>query len=166
MTLPGVLHDNQVLIKAFQKDCQDACRVLLDSLCSSVDAETSSTIKEANRQHKASESGLKLIYEPTKPAKKDVQDNIHTDGGTFTLLFYNEEGLHVHLSKEDKWGFVTPRAGCAVVNVADSLASASKQRFHSPTHRVTQFEDGFLKRTYLSYYLRPNNEYIAQIRCN
>jgi isopenicillin N synthase-like dioxygenase len=129
---------------------------MLSALSDHLDANKGmSRLENFHRPEEVSDSGLKLIYEPSLDHVKDVVDNLHTDSGTFTLLFYDGLGLEAELLDQQKWAFTPMIDGCALINVADSLQRLSDHIYHSPQHRVTQPFDGFAKRYYISYFLRP-----------
>lgn len=145
--LPAPLKDQGKILQEFSAGCHGATHTMLNSL--------SPALAEQHRAGQPSDTGLKLIYEPTLDKVSDVGDNLHTDSGTFTLLFYDQWGLHGYLPDSQKWAFTPPQEGCALINVADSLQRLSGGTYHSPKHRVTQPIDGAAKRYYLSYFLRP-----------
>ncbi|KAK6343983.1 hypothetical protein TWF696_007634 [Orbilia brochopaga] len=154
LKLPEILHYSKHTMKCFSEICHDATLTMLRSLSSSVSAK--SPFEHSHSKTQLSDSGLKLVYEPCVEQKAQVVENKHTDGGTLTVLFYNDWGLHVKL-RDGSWGFVEPIEGCAVVNVADWLEWMSGGQLRSPLHRVTQPMDGFRKRYFLSYFLRPGH---------
>ena len=128
---------------------------MLSRLSDALQLERSERFENHHRGGHASNSGLKLIYEPSLDKLASVGDNTHTDSGTFTFLFYDQWGLHVQLPEARNWAFAAPVPGCALINVANSLERLSGKKLHSPVHRVTQPVDGFAKRYYISYFLRP-----------
>lgn len=139
-----------------------ACRLLLASLSSSLGYEGADSLAKLHEKSDTSESGLKFITEPTLARIADVGDNLHTDGGTFTVVFCEKFGLQAYFPSTDQWGFIRPKEGCCVVNVADALGRFSKGKLHSPKHRVTQIEDGAGERFYLSYFLRPSHKHLTK----
>ena len=153
--LPGPLGDNAELLKRFSKLCHTASQTMLSSVSDALGLDDSERFEQWHRPSEGSESGLKVIYEPSLTKLADVGDNLHTDGGTFTLVFCEQWGIQAYLGEGSKWGFTAPMAGCALVNVADSLQRLSNGRLHSPKHRVTQPVDGFAKRYFVAYLLRP-----------
>jgi len=156
--LPGVLGENASVLKRFSENCDAACYTMLSSLSDALQLQGSRRFEESHRRAETSDSGLKLIYEPSLEKLADVGENLHTDSGTFTLLFYDLWGLHAEVQDaKHQWAFIAPKDGCALINVADSLHKLSGDRLHSPRHRVTQPGDGFAKRYYLSYFLRPEH---------
>lgn len=134
------------MVHRFSIACQEASLAMLKCL--------SSPLAVHHRAGQPSETGLKFISEPALPKVSDVGDWTHTDGGTLTMLFYEDWGLQTYLPASKQWAFIPPQVGCVVVNVANSLQRMSGQ-FHSPKHRITQVKDGAAKRYYLSYFLRP-----------
>jgi isopenicillin N synthase-like dioxygenase len=139
-----------------------ACRVLLASLSASLGRDGVDSLDKFHDKSDTSESGLKFIDEPTLTRIADVGDNLHTDGGTFTVIFCERFGLQAFFPSSNQWGFIPPQEGCCVVNVADALSRFSDGTLHSPKHRVTQVEDGTGERFYLSYFLRPSHKYVSK----
>ncbi|KAM7187842.1 Oxoglutarate/iron-dependent dioxygenase [Naviculisporaceae sp. PSN 640] len=158
LKLPAVLQEKTDLVRKFNQICHSATMSMLSSLSDSMGLRGDQRFETYHRTDDTSDTGLKLIREPTLASAADVVENKHTDSGTFTLLFYERLGLHVYLPEEDRWEYApVPAPGCALVTVADSLQRLSGGQFHSPLHRVTQPRDGADKRFYLSYFLRPSH---------
>lgn len=156
--LPPILQAESGLVRDFNGLCHAAAMSLVSSLSDSLGLKGDGRLELHHLQRDSSDTGLKLICEPSLAAAAAVVENKHTDSGTLTMLFYERPGLHVYLPKQDVWDFVAvPDPGCAFVTVADSLQRLSGGRFHSPLHRVTQPTDGAEKRYFLSYFLRPSN---------
>jgi isopenicillin N synthase-like dioxygenase len=158
LTLPDILEDSRATLTKFSNLCHLACLTMLKCLSESLKLQGNDRLECYHRHGHLSDSGLKLIYEPSLAKLADVQENRHTDSGTFTLLFYDQWGLHINFKGTEDWAFAAAKPGCVLVNVADSLQRLSNGAFHSPTHRVTQPRDGFSKRYYLSYFSRPEQE--------
>ncbi|KAF3914662.1 hypothetical protein AA313_de0204395 [Arthrobotrys entomopaga] len=150
--LPHLLRPSKYTVKFFSEICHNAALTMLQIFAEA--NLTAKSFEECHDKSKSSNSGLKLVYEPCIQKKSKVIENKHTDGGTLTILFYDEWGLNAQLPDGD-WAFAAPMPGCALVNVADSLERASERKLRSPVHRVTQPVDGFVKRYFLSYFLRP-----------
>jgi isopenicillin N synthase-like dioxygenase len=149
--LPPILQQRVDLVNLFSERCHSACLAMLSCLSTAL----GKRFEQFHRQDAPSDSGLKLIYEPCKEKTADVVDNLHTDSGTLTFLFYDKLGLEVELVDQNTWAFTPVLEGCALINVANSLQRLSGNVLHSPRHRVTQVSDGFAERYYISYFLRP-----------
>lgn len=162
--MPAVFHAKKQLITDFSNGLDEACRIMLDSLSTSLGLTGDESLAKHHKETESSESGLKFIDEPTLARLADVGDNLHTDGGTFTVVFCEKDGLQTYLPSVDQWAFVPPKAGCAVLNVANALSKMSQGKLHSPQHRVTQMEDGAQRRIYLSYFLRPTHAAKAALK--
>ncbi|KAK6362852.1 hypothetical protein TWF730_000305 [Orbilia blumenaviensis] len=156
LCLPQSLQPNRHTLKYFSEICHNAALTMLRSLSASISPDE--LFENYHQKSKQSDSGLKLVYEPCIPKKAEVLENKHTDSGTLTILFAEELGLHVQLL-DGSWGYTPSISGCAVVHVADSLQFMSGGRLRSPVHRVTQPVDGFMKRYFLSYFLRPEDAF-------
>ncbi|XP_044718949.1 uncharacterized protein HRG_07514 [Hirsutella rhossiliensis] len=108
LTFPALMEEQAQLVNNFHSGCHDAAHVLLARLADAL----SLPLQEKHRSDQSSESGLKLIAEPTVPLATNVLENKHRDSGTLTMLFYDRWGVQVCLSGEDeeerqqKWVFV------------------------------------------------------------
>ncbi|KAG9241501.1 hypothetical protein BJ878DRAFT_520462 [Calycina marina] len=145
--LPQALREQWNRISEFSSGCDDTCLTMLNSL--------STDFAVHHRTGQPSDTGLKAVLHPSVAKLSEVGETLHTDGGTMTLLFYMDWSIHAFLSDAERWAFIPPLEGCALINVGDSLQKMSGGELHSPAHRVTQPFDGAKKRYYLSYYLRP-----------
>lgn len=152
-TMPQLFQRDWAKISSFITGCDEACLTLLKSL--------SEDFMLHHRADHPSDSGLKFVLHPSLAHLSDVGENLHTDSGTLTLLFYKDWSIHAFLPDADRWAFIPPPPeGCTLVNVADTLQTLSEGKLHSPKHRVTQPIDGANNRYFLSYFLRPENEWI------
>ncbi|KAJ5886857.1 Clavaminate synthase-like protein [Penicillium subrubescens] len=105
LSLPPILDEERDLVRQFNELCHAATISLLSSLSDSLSLEGDKRFETHHRTTDSSETGLKLICEPSLAKAADVVENKHTDSGTFTLLFYERVGLHVYLPEEDRWDF-------------------------------------------------------------
>ncbi|KAH8646946.1 hypothetical protein BGZ60DRAFT_474569 [Tricladium varicosporioides] len=147
--LPQMFQDQGKKITEFIAGCDEACLTLLNSL--------SLDFAVHHRPNEPSDTGLSLVRAPSSPKLSDVPNSTHTDGGTLTMLFYDEWSLQAFLPDAKIWAFTPILEGCVLVNVANSLEKLSGGKLHSPRHRVTQPFDGEKDRLFLSYFLRPEN---------
>ncbi|MCJ1384243.1 hypothetical protein MMC17_007359 [Xylographa soralifera] len=97
LLLPSILKDKAEQLKHFSELCHSACQTMLSCLSDALKLDNTSRFEKSHGEGEPSDSGLKLIYEPSLTNLIDVGDNKHTDSGTFTLLFYDQWGLHVKL---------------------------------------------------------------------
>lgn len=150
--LPKILAERSSALDNLHVHCHSAAHALLARLAESL----SVPFDSFHRPGEPSETGLKLIEEPTVDKVSEVVENKHTDSGTFTILFYEQASLQINIPGSDDWVFPPPPPpGCAIVHGGNSLKRISNDRLQSPLHRVTQTEDGAGKRYFLSYFLRP-----------
>ncbi|KAL3425176.1 2og-fe oxygenase family protein [Phlyctema vagabunda] len=147
--LPQVLQEYGDVIHRFSTLCHQVSLTMLTAL--------SPPLLNNHRSTQPSNTGLKLISEPSLARLADVGDHTHTDGGTLTMLFYESLGLQSYHPIDDVWAFIPPWDGRVVINVADSLQRLSGETYHSPKHRITQVGDGAEERYYLSFFLRPED---------
>lgn len=106
--------------------------------------------------------GLKFESVPMEERLEDVPPSEHTDMGTLTLLFCPEYTTELRVpgttKPNERWEFIEPRQGCAIVNVADSLQRLTSGQLMSSLHRVGQPHPGAAERFCMLYYLRPDSQ--------
>lgn len=88
-----------------------------------------------------------------------IGHNKHTDVGSLTFLLAGQWGLQFLSPESNRWEFIEPRRGHAIINVGDSLRFPSKGELASVVHRVIplkkrQDEDRYS----IAYFLRMNND--------
>ena len=155
---PDAMRKHGEVLKRFSNGCHGACQTIIARLSDALQLEEKKRFDQYHRDGQPSDTGLKLIYEPSLAKLSDVGDNLHTDSGTLTLLFYDRWGLSAYAPAQGNFAFPAPlEDGCALINVGDSLQRLSGDRLLSPKHRVSQPVDGAEKRYYLSYFLRPEH---------
>jgi isopenicillin N synthase-like dioxygenase len=154
---PSILIEHAGLLERFLSLSHRITYTMLSRLSDALNLVGDHRFENSHREGEPTDTALKLIYEPTQACLADVVENKHTDFGTLTLLFGEQWGLHVELPETNTWGFVEPRAGYAVVNVADSLEHLSGKKLHSGVHRITQLVDVLQERYYIVYLLRPES---------
>ncbi|KAF7630299.1 hypothetical protein COH20_005354 [Aspergillus flavus] len=133
LSLPEVLAVTESSLNSLHQHCYIAANMLLDCLSNALNI----PINEYHRDILPSESGLKLVSEPS-------------------VANASEPGLQINIPGSDEWAFPKPPApGCAIVYGGNFLKLMSNGVLQSPLHRVTQLEDGAGKRFFLSYFLRP-----------
>ncbi|KAL3961797.1 hypothetical protein ACCO45_003320 [Purpureocillium lilacinum] len=100
---------------------------------------------------------LRYLYVPPALRSRTVGHNKHTDIGSITVLFTDQWGLQVMAADTQRWEYVPPRAGCAIINVGDSLRFLSRKRLRSCLHRVVPVDGQTSDRYTIAYFLRPDN---------
>lgn len=155
LVLPSALTRRLELLKRFSSDCNSVVQTMLSTLSDALELGDTSRFENSHRDGEPSDSGLNIIYGPSKEKMANAPETKHTDSGTLTLFFSESWGSQVEMPDTKQWAFVEPRTGHAIVNVANWLQSASGNRLHSCLHRVTQPADGAEKRYFISYFLRP-----------
>ena len=161
LKLPPVLFASSGALRSFQRRCDEVTRLLL----SQVESSLGISLADRHTVEEPSESGLKLIYEPSLDRVTDVGENKHCDSGTWTMLFYDAMGVQVYLGpdkegeKLDEWRFLPPPPkGCVLVHPGSSLERLTGRKVKSPLHRVTQPSNGAEERYFLCYFLRPEHK--------
>ncbi|KJK62329.1 2OG-FeII oxygenase superfamily protein [Aspergillus parasiticus SU-1] len=163
LSLPEALAVNESSLNSLHQHCYIAANMLLDCLSNALNI----PFNEYHRDILPSESGLKLVSEPSIGNASEVIENKHTDSGTFTFLFYEKPGLQINIPGSDEWAFPKPPApGCAIVYGGNFLKLMSNGVLQSPLHRITQLEDRVGKRVFLAYFLRPEEGAKERLECH
>lgn len=95
-----------------------------------------------DRSHHNNPSTMRLLHYPVVPNVVEVKDNqlragVHTDFGTMTLLFQdNNGGLEVLPRGSDEWISAKPIENAIVVNIGDLMMRWTNDVFKSTPHRV------------------------------
>lgn len=156
LALPGgPLGDQAELLERFSAGCDTAMRTMLSCLSDALGLDENDRFENIHRADQPSDCGLMLFNGPCKDKLADVPDNQHTDTGSLTLLFCDQWSVELELPETKRWAFVEPKPSHALINVADTLQSRSGGRLYSCKHRVTQVVDGYQKRYFVVFYLRP-----------
>ncbi|RYP92842.1 hypothetical protein DL770_001013 [Monosporascus sp. CRB-9-2] len=134
-------------------------KVILSALSTAMGLTGAERFENSHRNERPSTSTLAMMhYIPSDPAADlNVGHQKHTDISSLTLLFAEQWGLQVRPPGAREFGFVAPKAGCAVINVGDSLRFASGHTFQSCIHRVVPY-DPTEHRYSIAYFLRAENE--------
>ena len=88
----------------------------------------------------------------------------HTDFGTLTILFNWVGGLQIRLPDTDKWVWVKPRPGHAVINLGDALVKFTAGILRSNIHRVVPpvGAQAGCTRNSLVYFSRPEDSVVLR----
>ncbi|GIJ87964.1 hypothetical protein Asppvi_006880 [Aspergillus pseudoviridinutans] len=151
---PQCMSKEWPVVEDFIASSHEKVLTLLSSLSNSLGL---GRFEDSHREGQPSDSGLKLESVPFEEKLEDVPPSQHTDGGTLTLLFCPHYTTEIQMPGSTEWGFIEPKTGHAIVNVANSLQRLSKGELHSRLHRVGQPVPGAGKRFCLLYYLRPES---------
>ncbi|EAW14281.1 putative oxidoreductase, 2OG-Fe(II) oxygenase family [Aspergillus clavatus NRRL 1] len=151
---PQCMSKQWPLVEDFLASSHETVFTVLSALSRALDSDR---LEDSHREGQPSDSGLKLESVPFEEKLEDVPPSEHTDGGTLTLLFCPHYTTEIQMPGSTEWGFIEPKTGHAIVNVANSLQRLSKGELHSRVHRVGQPVPGAGKRFCLLYYLRPES---------
>ncbi|KAI9791593.1 MAG: hypothetical protein M1816_003679 [Peltula sp. TS41687] len=156
--LDGLLGDRAELLERFSTQCDTALRTMLSCLSDALGLDENDRFENSHRADQPSDCSLMMFNGPSKSKMADAPDNQHTDTGSLTLFYCDKWGVQLQLPETGQWVFVEPKSDQVLINVGDRLQSRSGGRLHSCKHRVTQPVDGFQRRFFVLYYLRPSKE--------
>ncbi|OQU95224.1 hypothetical protein CLAIMM_01463 [Cladophialophora immunda] len=161
LQLPSVLRDVSASLARLSSACDAPCRLMLSQLGDALGQRFAECAPESKPTSKAEQTGLKLCHKEPSETETQTNGQAHTDSGLLTLLFYDQPTLQI--AAESKaggggWLTVEPRAGSAVVNVADALQNRTDGELHSPLHRVIQPAGPCKERLSAVYFLRPEEK--------
>jgi isopenicillin N synthase-like dioxygenase len=123
------------------------------------------TLQDLHRVEKPSADHVRLTaHAPSTYSEERAQRAEHTDFGSFTILFNWLGGLQLLLPETEKWVWVKPVPGSAVVNLGDAMVKFTSGILRSNIHRVvpSQGAQAGLKRTSLIYFARPEDDVVLK----
>ena len=137
-----------------------AVSAILHALSSSLELQPQESIQDTHRTHLPSPDLIRLLKYHAQPLLERGSSHVpHTDLGSMTLLFTKQYGLQILGSKSQEWEYVQPRAGYAIVNIADCLSQLTNKLLRSCRHRVCALPEQAMKERYsFAYFLRPEDE--------
>jgi isopenicillin N synthase-like dioxygenase len=145
----------------FNDTCRSITIELLKHLSDILGLPEGKRLEDGHREGHASNSCLNLIRYVRGTDSQYFGLNKHTDNGTLTLLLTDQWGLQVLSKDNEKWEFVEPKPGHAVINVADTLRFLSGLQFRSAVHRAEPvWEEGQTHRFSFGYFLRAEDELV------
>ena len=137
-----------------------AVSVILHALSSSLELQPEESIQKVHRTELPSPDLIRLLKYHAQPHSERGSSHVpHTDLGSLSFLFTKQYGLQILGSKSQEWEYVQPRAGYAIVNIADCLSLLTNKVLHSCRHRVYALPGQAMKERYsFAYFLRPEDE--------
>ena len=144
----------------FELACHEISLLLLSTLSRALADRVQVPFENLHRKDHASTTSLACLKYLPGPAltQSQVGHMAHTDVGSLTLLFTSSPGLQVYQKSSSTWLPATPRPGCVVVNVGDTLRFMSDGILKSCLHRVVPSvgPDGTSETRYaLAFFQRP-----------
>lgn len=142
---------------------QQVTQTILARLSDALGVPEESRFEHFHRDMEPTRTALVMLsYPPTDPAQHTpgVGHNKHTDIGSLTLLFSDEWGLQVLSPSSNRWEFVEPRPGYAIINIGDSLRFLSGNSLNSCVHRGIPIDgESQLEHRYsIAYFLRAEDK--------
>ena len=156
------------LLQNFVRDSHSIAETILSRLSDALGLEASARLEAFHKSSEPSTSVASLQYYPATDLPQDTSMGhfAHTDAGSLTVLFNDNDGLQAFSSERNAWEDVPPRRGCAIINVGDTLRFISHLRLASSLHRVIPWQPCSQtataplpgkSRSATIFFLRPNN---------
>lgn len=159
--MPNGVRKHQGIVAKFTEGSFAICDTMLKSLSQSMGLEGEKRLQLQHQKSAPSTSGTVLQCYPVEnlPPNTSQGHFAHTDSGSISVLFVSDWGLQVYSSKHEKWESISPRTGCAIVNVGDSLRYLSNLTLKSSLHRVVPLRARQTSgpRYSIAFFLRPND---------
>ena len=119
---PSLLTDRLPSVTAFFAQVHHIMALLLSSLSSSLGLPQHSSLTSLHRANVPSADILRFLHYIAQPEfETGIPQIPHTDLGSLTLLFTKSPGLQVWHPHSEQWTSLSPRRGCAVVNIGDGM---------------------------------------------
>ena len=157
---PPVVDSHMPSLHKFALAISAAASAILCALSSSLELQAEENIQDVHRTNLPSPDLIRLLKYHAQPISERGSSHVpHTDLGSLSFLFTKQYGLQVLGSKSQEWEYVQPRAGYAIVNIADCLSLLTNKLLRSCRHRVCALPEQAMKERYsFAYFLRPEDE--------
>ena len=161
---PPVIDAYVASLRTFTTAISSAISIILTQLSKSLSLPELSTLNLAHRGHLPSSDLIRLLKYHKQPSTQQGSSHIpHTDLGSLTFLFTEQYGLQIYNEEDATWRYVQPRAGCATVNIGDSLSVLTNKALKSCRHRVKALPGQALETRYsFAYFLRPDDDVLMR----
>ena len=156
---PPIIAESMSLLRSFNCAMMEASRVVFISLSRSLRLPPGRGLQDCHRPDHPSPDIVRLLrYHAAPRAQRGHPHAPHTDLGSLTFVFARAPGLQILAPGADAWAFVTPRPGCAIVNLGDAVAMLTNGLFHSCLHRVAPLPGQTMGERYsIAYLVRPED---------
>ncbi|KAF5711900.1 2og-fe oxygenase family [Fusarium mundagurra] len=132
--LPDVVHENLQLFETLQLSAHFPLKTLLSRLSDAAGLKDNDRFEKCHPDTLPSKSTVFFIHHPLSDDldnKTARGHNVHTDVGSFTLLFTEQPGLQVISPTTNKWEYIAAKPGHAImmllIHFALYLSYASDQ---------------------------------------
>ncbi|KAK3172580.1 hypothetical protein OEA41_005904 [Lepraria neglecta] len=157
---PQVVDTYMPSLHRFARAISAAASAILLALSSNLMLQSNENLNNVHRTHLPSPDLVRLLKYHAQPPSESGSSHVpHTDLGSMTFLFTKQHGLQVIGSESQEWEYVQPRAGCATVNIGDSLSLLTNKLLRSCRHRVSALPGQAMNERYsFAYFLRAEDE--------
>ncbi|KAL4983784.1 hypothetical protein BDW68DRAFT_28600 [Aspergillus falconensis] len=162
--LAPALQQHYELLESFISSAHGLTMLILRCLTRALGEKLPAPLESFHDPSQPTTSTLSMFRYPSQTeeeAAKGVGHNKHTDIGTLTFLLCQQWGLQVLSPQQNRWVYVAPKHGHAIINVGDSLRFLSQNRLLSAVHRVLPFVNRQVDHRYsIAFFLRPADDTI------
>ncbi|KAK2608362.1 hypothetical protein QQS21_003047 [Conoideocrella luteorostrata] len=152
-------------IRRFIQDANSVANVVLAHLDKRLGLQAG-TLSALSPLDQISETSVRLLLRQSQasPQYNCISLGGHTDIGTLTILFNAVGGLQIlpagHENTMANWRYVKPEAGCAIVNIGDTIVEWTGGLLRSSLHRVITApgDQALVPRTSVAYLVRPRSD--------
>ncbi|KAI9644047.1 hypothetical protein NHQ30_007399 [Ciborinia camelliae] len=124
--------------QSFFRHAHEALNVIFSHLDEQLGLERG-TLSALNSLEKESDTSLRMLQSSNQEEDRIALGG-HTDIGTITMLFNIIGGLQILPSGAeniyDNWQYIKPQAGCALINIGDTMVEWTREVLRSSLHRV------------------------------
>ena len=151
-------------LHSFTSAVTAAADVLLSSLSGSLGLDLDDDFCKTHRNHLPSLDLVRLLRYHAQPSSEQGSSHVpHTDLGSMTFLFTEQDGLQILGAKSGEWEWMPPKKGHAIVNIGDCLSLLTNKMFRSCRHRVKAAPGQAMKERYsFAYFMRPDENALMQ----
>lgn len=124
------------------------------------------TAHEKSKPNTSTMSMFRYPHQSAAEVAEGLGHNKHTDLGTLTFLLCRQPGLQVLSPQLNKWVYVEPKPGHAIINVGDSLRYLSQNKLLSAVHRVLPHGGRQVNHRHsIAFFLRPADDTVYSDVC-
>lgn len=151
---PLPIDNHWELLTDFTRAIHFATTTILSSLSTSLGLPAEETLESYHKPDVPSPDLIRLLKYQAQPMReRGAPQTPHTDLGSLTVLFTRDPGLQIWQSGVERWAYVLPQPGKAIINVGDALALMTNHLLHSVLHRVGPLPNQAMEERYSFAYL-------------
>lgn len=187
MPLPDLLNQHRKLLRSFTEQAHAVLITLLESINDALGLPPG-TLPSMHRFEAKGTDQMRFTYAKREDSSEQLADSGagestkanglsdialpgHRDASTITILFNKQAGLQIlppeeaqKSPMEQKWPYVKPLPGHAIINIGDAMVTYTNGLLRSTPHRVVAPPGAYpgVERYSIVYFMRPGDEEVLR----